>query len=69
MKKGYAVQQVSCPIYWISTVTLHSVTGWMIFVSSLSMKNFFLGEFIHLILHRKGGGAGRRTIYKSVFNC
>ena len=28
----------------------------MIFVSLLSMKNFFLGEFIHSILHRKGGG-------------
>ena len=27
----------------------------MIFVSLLSMKNFFLGEFIHSILHRKGG--------------
>lgn len=53
MKKAYAMQQVSCPIYWISTVTLHSVPGWMIFVSLLSMKNFFLGEFIHSILHRK----------------
>lgn len=48
------MQQVSCPIYWISTLTLHSVTGWMIFVSLLSMKDFFLGEFIHSILHRKG---------------
>lgn len=52
-------------------VTLHSDTGWMMFMPLLlSTTNFFLSEVLYLIVcvWWGGGGGKQPTISKSTFN-